>query len=136
MREKIFANHKKCILYGKGYKEYGRKLKVGEEIFENEYLRVTVSPENGTFSIHDKVGEKVLVKDGRIVVRDDVRQVISGKQLEELPEIPIKPEKVVVEEDRPIRGTLRILYSCDRDCLRDMEVELSLAVGQRNLRET
>lgn len=108
-------------------------LRVGEASLENEFVRVTVNRENGAVALLDKAAGEPISEGVRLSVIEDLRPILSGKQLEELPEAPVRLRKIIVEERGPIRAALRLIYDCDLAGLRDIELRVSLARGQRNV---
>lgn len=108
-------------------------LQVAETALENEYLRVIVDKRKGSISIFDKAAQTTISDGIRISVVDDLRPIGLGKQLEDLPEEPVRVRQVIIAERGPVRGTLRLICDCRHSSLRDIEMTVSLARAGRNV---
>lgn len=113
------------------YKEE-TSVRCGNDVLENEYLRLTVN-EAGAFSLYDKKSGKVIINAARFAVIPDLGLVKEQKQLEDVREIPLRLDKTVIEENGPVRAALRLIFKPNHSCLRAMEFRVSLARGENKL---
>lgn len=108
-------------------------LKIEKNSLENEYLKLIIDKEKGSFSLYDKQSNNMVVDSAGFSIISDLTAIRAGRQPEDLSSIPITLAKTILEENGPIRMAVRLIYKCNHPCIRGLELRLSLADGERKL---